>query len=320
MPRPKRPVKRPSRLQDADPAPPKRGRTTKKKGQHKMQLGQHKMQPSQQATTPLQDATSSAEGRHEAGGSGQLSSGAGAFGAISGPDDHLVPPTPPSFVHDMQPQNPSTVATPMPVVSSAAALGSEYRSNNSNSIVNHWGLGLNMRPEPVPQMGMNTPLGFHVPQASKEKIWEGSYVDLSLLYKDTANAVCSRAPDQSLQFVVDDGQLVIRKPGPLRKRLDMLDMWQSAFHTYMAIHGHLQGAKQMLRTPINAGQGFAPKLNSPAPNSPQGGNAAKDKSYSFRDAVLLQTGFLYVMMGHVYLGIRVVWRPQLSTHLLYGTR
>ncbi len=63
------------------------------------------MQPSQQATTPLQDATSSAEGRHEAGSSGQLSSGAGAFGAVTGPD-HAVPsvpvrvtPTPPRNIN-----------------------------------------------------------------------------------------------------------------------------------------------------------------------------------------------------------------------------
>ena len=120
-------------------------------------------------------------------------------------------------------------------------IGGEYVNDIDNVMGNHtsvpnMGLGLSIRPVLVPQIGMNTPLGFHVPQALKEKVWEGAYVDFVLLHKETANAVVARAPDLTLQFVMDGNQLVLRKPGHLRKQLETLDMWQSAFHTFMAIY------------------------------------------------------------------------------------
>ena len=87
--------------------------------------------------------------------------------------------------------------------------------NTSGGVGPLCGIDFGTRPVPIPQLGLTkfTPLGFHVPQAIKDKIWEGTFVDFSLLYKDTANAVMARDPDQNnLQFAMEGNQLVIKNP------------------------------------------------------------------------------------------------------------
>ena len=91
--------------------------------------------------------------------------------------------------------------------------------NTSGGVGPLCGIDFGTRPVPIPQLGLTkfTPLGFHVPQAIKDKIWEGTFVDFSLLYKDNANGVMARAPDQNnLQFVMEGNQFVIKKPNILR--------------------------------------------------------------------------------------------------------
>ena len=124
--------------------------------------------------------------------------------------------------------------------------------NTSGGVGPLFGIDFWTRPVPIPQLGLTkfTPLGFHVPQAIKEKIWEGTFVDFSLLYKDTSNAVMARTPDQNnLQFVMEGNQLVIKKPGPLRKKLDSFGMWQSVFNTFMSIFvtKHLTRCAELLK-------------------------------------------------------------------------
>ena len=46
------------------------------------------------------------------------------------------------------------------------------------------GLEAHAQPEAVSQIGIYIPLGMHESQATKEKIWDGAYVDLSLLYTE----------------------------------------------------------------------------------------------------------------------------------------
>ena len=45
------------------------------------------------------------------------------------------------------------------------------------------------RPQLIPRVDNYVPLGGHVPLALKDKIWQGAYIDLSLLLQDSAAAV-----------------------------------------------------------------------------------------------------------------------------------
>ena len=79
---------------------------------------------------------------------------------------------------------------------------------------------------PIPIFSVTSKLGYHVPQLTKEKIWEGAYVDLVPLLNDFAHGVAA----------LDGDSVVPRQPGPGRKRLESFGMWQSAFHTFMSIY------------------------------------------------------------------------------------
>ena len=92
------------------------------------------------------------------------------------------------------------------------------------------------QPEVVSQVGIDIPLGIYVPQAMKEKIWEGAYIDLSSLYTDTASTVLARADSNYVTVVIEGDQLVLRKASAASKKVDTFEKWQSAFHTYMAIY------------------------------------------------------------------------------------
>ena len=65
-------------------------------------------------------------------------------------------------------------------------------TNTSTSFV-----GSLSQPEPIPRVGIglveHTPLGGNVPLAIKEKIWQGAYIDLSLLLQDSTAAVLARS-------------------------------------------------------------------------------------------------------------------------------
>lgn len=212
MPRLQRPVRRPARFDgvtaDKVPVPPKKKKTKAKKGSS----------VTSGAGVLASVAAEGVSSGHAGSSATSTTSSSGSTGGTS------------------QLQGTASIApNPLP---SVAPMGGEYcNANHANVNITSNVVDIsNTRPEPVTQIGINTPLGFHVPQNLKEKIWEGAYVDFALLYKDTANAVVARAPDHNLQFVVDGDQLVLRKPGPIRKKLETLDMWQSAFHTYMAIY------------------------------------------------------------------------------------
>ena len=105
------------------------------------------------------------------------------------------------------------------------------------------------QPELVPQVGVNLPLGLHVPMAIKEKIWEGSYIDLALLYNEPANTVLNRSDQNNLTLVMDGERLVLKKTALSRKKLDSFDLWQSAFHVFMAIYAmkHLSKIPELLK-------------------------------------------------------------------------
>ena len=84
-----------------------------------------------------------------------------------------------------------------------------------------------------------SPLGIHVPQAVRDKICQGLFVDFSLLYNDAATAVIARSREQqatNLTLAVEGGNVVLKKPGLHRKKIETFDMWQSAFNVFMSIY------------------------------------------------------------------------------------
>ena len=111
----------------------------------------------------------------------------------------------------------------------------EYADNVSPTTLNVQ-TSFDDRPVPLFQISRCAALGFHVSQATKEKIWAGTYIDMALLCNDTAQAVFARTDSAHLTFAMEGDNLVLKKPNPSRKRLESFSAWQSAFHTFMSIY------------------------------------------------------------------------------------
>ena len=89
----------------------------------------------------------------------------------------------------------------------------------------------------IPIFAVTSKMGYHVPQLTKEKNWAGACVDLVPLLNDFAHGVAPRSDRQSQYMLALDGDsVVLRQPGPSRKRLESFGMWQSASHTFMSIY------------------------------------------------------------------------------------
>ena len=93
------------------------------------------------------------------------------------------------------------------------------------------------RPSPIQSVQDVGPQVMHVPQLVKDKIWKGQYIDVSLLYRDNAVvALTSTDNGSALTMMVDNGKVVFRPAASSHPRkLDTVDKWTSAFHTFMAI-------------------------------------------------------------------------------------
>lgn len=96
-----------------------------------------------------------------------------------------------------------------------------------------------------------TSLGFAVPASTKQKIWDGEYVDFALLLNDNSIQLLASTQQQQseLVFAVEGGNMVIRPAAPQKKKIDSLDKWQSAFHVFMAIFlaKHVDRAAELLK-------------------------------------------------------------------------
>ena len=91
---------------------------------------------------------------------------------------------------------------------------------------------------PVLAPSTASPLGLHVPQAVRERICQGLFVDFALLYNDAASAVVAKLHEQqssNFTVAVEGGNLVLKRLGAQRRRIETFDMWQSAFHVFMSI-------------------------------------------------------------------------------------
>ena len=144
------------------------------------------------------------------------------------------------------PSGPSTNAVSTSTVTAGIPAGGEYGMGQGQT-----GLGLGIacasggqalqqinRPEQIASLGSSSTLGAHVSQVVKEKIWKGEFVDFSLLYNDTAAAVLARSDQNTsdLTLVVEGDNLLVRKKGSNRKKIETFDTWQSAFHTFMSVY------------------------------------------------------------------------------------
>ena len=93
-----------------------------------------------------------------------------------------------------------------------------------------------------PQLPTNThsscvPLGSLLPMSIKEKIWQGMYVDFSLLFQENAATIMAmRDKNPELEFTLVGGRMVVKQAVKPRKKIDSLDKWQSAFHTFMSVY------------------------------------------------------------------------------------
>ena len=69
--------------------------------------------------------------------------------------------------------------------------------------------------EQLPQIGVDLPLGLHVPLSLKEKIWNSAYFEISSLCTDTATSVVdtNSMDSDKLTFSLDGDKLVVKKPG-----------------------------------------------------------------------------------------------------------
>ena len=62
------------------------------------------------------------------------------------------------------------------------------------------------------------------------------YVDLALLYQDNATTtIATRETNPEVAFTLIGDKLVVKQAAKPPKKIDSLDKWQSAFHTYMSV-------------------------------------------------------------------------------------
>ena len=85
--------------------------------------------------------------------------------------------------------------------------------------------------EPTRTTSSFDPIGGHVPQKLREKIWEGQFIDLSLLLK-TARDLETDMTQGELK--IQDGKIIISKNE--RSSYLTIERWTSAFLIYMSIY------------------------------------------------------------------------------------
>ena len=90
------------------------------------------------------------------------------------------------------------------------------------------------RPTPMPTFNVNAPLGLHVPSHIKEKIWNGQYVEMATLYRENSMSAV-RDKGTALTMALEEGKVVFKPAAAQTKKLDSLEKWMSAFHTFIAI-------------------------------------------------------------------------------------
>ncbi|XP_048757723.2 uncharacterized protein LOC125668030 [Ostrea edulis] len=84
---------------------------------------------------------------------------------------------------------------------------------------------------PVSDASIFDPIGMHVPQAIKSKIWAGQYIDLPLLLKQARDL--RTEPHVTGELVIRNGQITIEKQQ--LKTINSIHTWTTAFMIYMSI-------------------------------------------------------------------------------------
>ena len=112
-------------------------------------------------------------------------------------------------------------------------------------------LSANARPKPNISFQVRA-LGFAIPSAIKQKVWDGEFIDLAHLLNDNSIQLLAHSHQQNAEMVFtlnEAGSMVLRPAGPPRKKIDTLDKWLSAFHVFMAIflEKHPNRAAELLK-------------------------------------------------------------------------
>ena len=98
------------------------------------------------------------------------------------------------------------------------------------------GLGIGEQATQVSRPPVNTsifdPIGAHVPQLMREKIWESSYIDLALLLKQSRDL--RTEAHTTGEIILKNGQLVIEKQH--LKPLNNIQAWTTAYTEVYAQH------------------------------------------------------------------------------------
>ena len=125
------------------------------------------------------------------------------------------------------------------------ASGSREPGNvaSSNNTCN---LGSVIEVPPISVTSLFDAIGDHVPLKLKEKIWEGQFVDLSILIKSARDL--ERELESGGEVVMRDGKLVIQKH-TANKPLYNIHSWTSAFLIYISIslERHPGKAQELLK-------------------------------------------------------------------------
>ncbi|XP_038073487.1 uncharacterized protein LOC119741700 [Patiria miniata] len=100
--------------------------------------------------------------------------------------------------------------------------------------------GVSGNPKPIPRVQSTSLIGGHVSQSLKDKIWRNEYVDMSLLFADSASEVLARSNKaEEVALVIENDKMFLRSnqvKTSRQKKMDTWDKWVSAFHTFMAIY------------------------------------------------------------------------------------
>jgi len=102
--------------------------------------------------------------------------------------------------------------------------------------------------EPISFVSVFDPIGYHIPQKLKEQIWEGRFIDLSLLLKSAREL--NMADESAGDLIIKGGKLAVERKVQ-QKSIYNINLWTLAFiiFTNIMIEKHPGKAQELLKYP-----------------------------------------------------------------------
>lgn len=127
-------------------------------------------------------------------------------------------------------------------------IGNQGNAEEANNDSVEFGVlgGMEVVNEPISFVSVFDSIGYHIPQKLKEQIWEGRFIDLSLLLKSAREL--NMADESAGDLIIKGGKLAVERKVQ-QKSIYNINLWTSAFiiFTSIMIEKHPGKAQELLK-------------------------------------------------------------------------